>query len=110
MSKKKSKKPGWIDVKKSIGSFDRSQLINIVKDLYQLSESNKTFLHARCLVGDDSLKQYKKIIFHSLYPDVMDKNDKFDFDRAEKAIKDYAKATGDDEGAADFDLLCRVRE
>lgn len=70
MQKKKSKKQSWIDVKKSIGSFERSQLIDLVKDLYQLSEENKTFLHARCLVGDDSLKRYKKIIFNSLYPDV----------------------------------------
>jgi len=102
MSEKKSRKPGWIDVGKSIGSFDRPQLINIVKDLYQLSESNKTFLHARCLYGDDSHKQYKKIILHSLYPDVMDEKNKFDFDRAEKAVKDYAKATCDDEGSADL--------
>ena len=102
MSKKKSKKLSWIDVKKSIGSFDRSQLINLVKDFYQLSESNKTFLHARCLVGDDSLKRYKKVILHALYPDVMDEKDYFDFDRADKAINDYAKATGDDEGTADL--------
>lgn len=102
MSKKKLKKPNWIDVKKSIGSFDRSQLINLARDLYQLSEENKTSLHARCLVGDDSLQRYKKVIFHALYPDVMDEKDDFDFDRAEKAINDYTKATGDEEGLADL--------
>jgi thermostable 8-oxoguanine DNA glycosylase len=32
----------------------------------------------------------------------MDKNDKFDFDRADKAIRDYAKATGDEDGSADL--------
>jgi len=102
MSKKKSKKLSWIDVKKSIGNFDRSQFVSLLKDLYQLSESNKIFLHARCLIGDDSFKQYKKIIFHSLYPDVMDTKDDFDFDRADKAIKDYAKATGNNEGIVDL--------
>ena len=62
MKKGKSKKPIWVDVKKSIGSFERSQLIDLVKDLYQLSEENKIFLHTRCLVGDDSLKRYKNVI------------------------------------------------
>ena len=102
MSKKKSKRPSWIDVKKSIRSFDHSQLVDLVKNLYQLSKENKTFLHARCLDGNDSFKQYKKIIFDSLYPDEMDIKDDFDFDRAEKAINDYAKATNDDEGTADL--------
>ena len=102
MNKKKSKNPSWIDVKKSIGSSEHSQLIDLVKDLYKLSEENKNFLPARCLAGDDPIKRYKKIILHALYPDVMAEKDEFDFDRADKAIVDYMKATSDDEGTADL--------
>jgi hypothetical protein len=102
MAKKKSKKPSWIDIKKSIKKLDSSQLIDLLKDLYQLSEENKSFLLARCLIGSDSLGRYKKVILDSLYPDVMDEHDNFEFDRADKAINAYAKATSDDEGIADL--------
>ena len=54
MKKKKSKKLSWIDVKKAVNKFDYSQLVDIVKDLYQLSEENKTFLYARCLDRNES--------------------------------------------------------
>lgn len=102
MKKEKSKKPTWVDVKRSIKSFEPSQLIELVNDLYQLSAENKSFLHARFSGGRDSLNKYKKIISNSLYPDVMDEKDAFDFDKADKAIEDYAKATGNNESTADL--------
>lgn len=102
MKKGKSKKPIWVDVKRSIKSFEPSQLIELVNDLYQLSEENKTFLHARFSDGGDSLHKYKVIILNSLYPDVMDENDNFDFERADKAIDGFAKATGNNESTADL--------
>ena len=102
MAKKKSKKPSWIDIKKSIGNIEHSQLISLVKDLYELSKENGTFLHARFSDRDSSLRQYKKVILHSLYQDVMDEEDDFEFERANKAINDYANATRDDEGIADL--------
>lgn len=102
MKKEKSKKKSWIDVKKSIKGFERSQLIDLVKDLYQLSVENKTFLHARFLDGYNSLQGYKKIISNSLYPNVMEDDDDFHFDRADKAIEDYAKATRNNESTADL--------
>jgi hypothetical protein len=36
MKKQKSKKPTWIDVKKSIKDIENSKLIELVKDLYDL--------------------------------------------------------------------------
>jgi hypothetical protein len=102
MKKQKLKKPTWIDVKKPIKSFDVSQLVELVKDLYQLPDENKNFLHARFVTGSAPLSKYKKMILVSLYPDVMDENDDFEFEHAEKAINDYAKATRDNEGTADL--------
>jgi hypothetical protein len=99
----KTKKTSWVDVKKSLRNFELSQIIGVVKDLYQLSEENKTFLDARCLGGDESIKRYKKRILKCLYPDVSkEKGVYFDFDRSDKAINDYLKATGDDAGTADL--------
>ncbi len=102
MKKEMLKKPNWNDVKKSIKEYEAYQLIELVKDLYQLSEDNKIFLHARLIKGDDSLQKYKRIISEALYPDVLREDSHCDFDKAEKAIKDFAKATGNDEGTVDL--------
>ncbi len=59
--KQKPKKPTWIDVKKSNKHFENSQLIELVKELYQLTDENKAFLCARFLAGNDALDRYKKI-------------------------------------------------
>lgn len=61
MKKKKTKKLSWIDSKKAVINFDHSQLVDIVNDLFQLSEENKTFLYARCLDGSESFKRYKNV-------------------------------------------------
>lgn len=100
MIKMKSKEPTWNEVKASIKNLDRSELLDLVKDLYQLSKGNKSFLNARYSIGDQPLQFYKKIIEDALYPDVMDKKSDFDFEGADRAISDYSKATGDPEGIA----------
>ncbi len=100
MKKDKSKKITWDNVEKSIKSFESSQLIELVYDLYQLSTENKNFLHARFSRDDTILLRYKEIISNCLYPDAMDEND--DFAKAKKAIKDYAKATGNADGTIDL--------
>ena len=102
MKTQKTKKPTWIDVKKSIKDIESSRLVELVKELYQLSDENKNFLHARFNGGADSLNNYKKIILDSLHTDVLDDIENFDFDRAENAIQTYAKATNDKEGIADL--------
>jgi len=102
MKRQRSKKPTWIDVKRSIKDIENSNLIELVKDLYELSDENKNFLHARFLSGSPSLSKYKKIISDSLYPDIFDEEDDFNFDKANKAIEAYAKATKDNEAAADL--------
>ena len=89
LKKQKSKKPAWIDVKKSLKDFESSQLIELLKELYQLSDENKNFLHARFNGSTASLQNYKIIILDCLYEDPLDDNVNFDFDKAEKTIKAY---------------------
>jgi len=55
MKRQKSKKPAWIDVKRSVKDIENSNLIELLKDLYELSDENKNFLHARFLAGSSSL-------------------------------------------------------
>ena len=77
-------------------------MIGLVKELYQLSDENKNYLHTRFDGATASLETYKKIISDCLYHDVLDDDDSFDFDKADKAIKTYAKAANDNEGTADL--------
>ena len=102
MQKKKSKNQTWIDVKRSVKKLEVSQLVELIKDLYQLSDENKNFLHARFQSGSVSLSKYKKIIYDSLYPDIFEDDDDFDYESANKAIEAYSKATNDNRGTADL--------
>ena len=102
MKKENPKKSNWSAIKKSLKDFDTNHFIELVKDLYHLSENNRNFLHARFIKEGDTLKRYKKIIFNALYQDVMDEDDSFEFEKAEKAIIHYEKATGDKRGVADL--------
>jgi len=102
MKTAKSKKLTWDKIEKSIKNLEPSQLIELVNDLYQLSAENKNFLHARFFDDNAILLRYKEIISNCLYPDVLDYENDFDFDRAKKVIKDYAKATGKEEGITDL--------
>lgn len=102
MKKQKAKKPTWIDVKTALKDFESSHLIELLKELYQLSDENKNFLHARFTSSTSSLQCYKKIILDCLYEDPLDDNDNFDFDKADNAIRTYTKAANDIEGTADL--------
>jgi hypothetical protein len=102
MRKPKSKKLTWRDVKKSLKDCERPQLIELLKELYQLSNENKNFLHARFNESAASIGNYKKIILDCLYEDPLDDDDNFGFDEADTAIKTYAKASNDNEGTADL--------
>jgi len=102
MARAKKRKSSWIDIKKAIINFEPSEFVSLVRDFYQLSEDNKIFLNARFVCDGETNKRYKKIISKCLYPDVLDQSDDFDFERAEKAISDFAKATGDEERTIDL--------
>lgn len=92
MAKKKKKNPSWVDVKRKIKGFNKDQLLELIGDLYRLSENNQDFFHARFLLGEDPLESYKQIIKDALHP-YLEENELLDIERAENAIARYSKAT-----------------
>jgi hypothetical protein len=100
-AKDKTKKPTWLKVKSSIGWFDKAKLIELLRDLYNLSEDNKDFLNARLSLIQNPTDPYKKIIRACLYPDIME-DEGFEYDKAEQAIWRYGIACGTTEGIADL--------
>lgn len=101
MTKTKRQDPSWSDVKESIASLDRSELIQLIAGLYRLSKGNRDFLHARFSIGDDPIGPYKKVIENCVYPDVF-KNKPIQISTAKKAINEYSKALGDARGEAEL--------
>jgi hypothetical protein len=101
MPSKKSNSPTWSDLKKVISDLEHNETLQLVRDLYQLSETNKEFLHARFLMVDDPLKPYKDKIKDCMYPNVM-RDKPLRISRAERAISEYSKAADDDKGEAEL--------
>ena len=102
MMRRKSGKSRWTDVKDHLSRFERASLIDLLHDLYDASEDNRAFLHARFSVGTDVLEPYKKALERWLRPDVTKPNQDVSVSKALKAISGYKKAVGDPEGLLDL--------
>lgn len=101
-ARKSKSQPSWSDVKAKLTDFDRVALVGLVADLYALSKTNQSFLHARFSMGKDSLATYKRRIDDALSPDW---NKPVRIADAKKAISEYRKAIGRPEGLLDLRLF-----
>lgn len=101
MATKHKSHPTWVDVKTRLADFDRAGLLGLVQDLYAASEDNQVFLHTRLGLADDPLKPYKITIERWLWPD-LSRNHDISVAKAKKAIADYRKAVGKQEGLAEL--------
>ena len=104
MARKKKKTPSWIEVKRNIKSFNNTQLLELIGDLYRLSENNKEFIHARFSLSEDPLESYKRIIQDAIHPYLED-NETLDIGCAEDAIERYSKAIDDVKGETELMLF-----
>jgi hypothetical protein len=102
MAKRKPKsQPTWTDVKAKLANFDRAALLGLIQSLYAAHKENQTFLHAQFGLAEDVLEPYKKTIDRWLWPDVFRRQDT-SVSQAKRAISDYKKAVGNQEGLAEL--------
>lgn len=101
MARKKKKNLSWIDVKRILKTFDIDKLIELIGDLYRLSENNKEFFHIRFSLKEDPLESCKRIIRDAMHPCLED-NETLKIGRAEDAIKRYSKAIDDVKGETEL--------
>lgn len=92
-----SNKPTWKDAKSKLIEKDKSELLKLVSALYSLSSENRSFIHTKYHIGEQTQEPYRSIISESLYPDVY-KNKPVRLSAGRKAISDYFKATNDSMG------------
>lgn len=55
----------WFDLKKTLQDADKKELINLIRDLYRLSEVNRRYLLAGCMdpkAEPGVLEAYRQII------------------------------------------------
>jgi hypothetical protein len=101
---KKKASPSWIDVKAILQTFDRVGILGLVQDLYNASDRNRSFLHARLGLGQDQLRPYKATISKWISPDLM-RNQRVSVSNAKKAIADYKRAIGRPDGLVELSIF-----
>jgi hypothetical protein len=94
---KRQQIPKWQDVRRTLASKSQRELLNLIRDLYNLQPEVRDFINARFVISTANLKPYQKTIQESLYPDIIHGED-LDLERGQKAINDYEKATSDPMG------------
>ncbi len=103
MNEKKS--TGWQNVRHHLSNWSNSDLIALLKDLYDGSPDNRDFLQARFQAEANSgtaLEKYRRKIRDQFFPTRGEGNLKLS--EARKAIRDYRNATGNLIGTADLML------
>lgn len=105
MAKSQSTKntPSWRDVKSRLVRWERTDLIDLLRDMYAASHDNKAFLQTRLSLGNDLLLPYKEII--SCWVNPSDPRRPVSISHAKKAIADYKKALGKPEGMAELSVF-----
>ncbi|MGD7654007.1 MAG: hypothetical protein ACQCXQ_12380 [Verrucomicrobiales bacterium] len=103
-TRRPTRKPsGWSAVKKHTKDWTPAQLTALIKDLYDRSADNRTFLEARVQAdgsGGAALETYRQRIVEQFYP--KRGFGKLKLGEARKAIRDYKKATGNVEGTIEL--------
>ena len=97
------KSPRWSDVKKVLDGCDRNGLIGLLRDLYEASDTNRRFLHARYASSADVLEDYRRRVSKAVAPDPLS-SQRVRLRDATAAITEYRRATGDVAGCVDLML------
>jgi hypothetical protein len=98
--------PKWTDLRKRIAVAPRRQLVTLFKELFNLSEQNRTFLVAKLLAESRkaAFKEYRKRVRHPFYPRGGGFGE-LKLADARRAIREYEKATHDREGALELLMI-----
>ena len=97
------KRPTWSDVNANLAMMDRSGLVALIRDLYDLDALNRRALHARFSPNSTTVDQYRRLVRAAVFPDPLSQRPVRLRD-ATATIRQYARATGDVPGTIDLML------
>ena len=89
--------------RRQLATWDKPELLALLKDLYETAAGNRDFIQARCQAGESGgeiLEKYRAKIVEQFYPARGEA--KLKLAEARKAIRDYRKATGNLSGTAEL--------
>lgn len=81
--------------------MDRAGLLGVIRDLYEASNSNRRFLHARFVPAAATLDEYRTLVEAAVFPDPLSQRP-IRLRDAAAAITDYKRSTGDLAGVVDL--------
>ena len=93
----------WAQVKASLSTVDRTGLLGVIQNLYDASDVNRRFLHARFVPAASALKEYRRLVRMAVFPDPLSKRP-IRLRDATATITECKRATGDLSGTVDLML------
>jgi hypothetical protein len=66
---KAAKRPTGSDVKAHLATMDRTGLMALIRDLYDLDALNRRALHARFASDGTTFNQYRRLVRTAVFPD-----------------------------------------
>ena len=95
--------PGWGLIKAKLKGLSASELVTLIRDLYQASPENRRFLRGRLLPDAADLEEYRSRVIDAVFPDPFSRKP-VRVGEAQRLIRHYRLATGDEPGAVDLML------
>ena len=98
-----TREAGWGAIKAKLKDFRASELVTLVRDLYQASPENRQFLRGRLLHSPADLEKYQRQVTDAVFPDPFSTRP-VRVGEAERLIRHYRLSTGDESGTVDLML------
>lgn len=92
---------GWGAIKARLKGLSATELVTLVRDLYQASPENRHFLRGRLAPTAAHLEGYRGRVVDAVYPDPFSRRP-VRIGEAERLIRHYRLSTGDETGAVDL--------
>jgi hypothetical protein len=59
MTNATKKAGGWSAVRQQLATWEKPELLDLVKDLYEVADENRDFIHARSKTGEGSIETFE---------------------------------------------------
>jgi hypothetical protein len=99
----KKRSATWAQVKARLDGMDRAGLLGVIRNLYEATEANRRFLHARFVPAASALEEYRRLVRTAVFPDPFSQRP-IRLRDATATITEYKRATGDLAGTVDLML------
>src|SRR5262245_56215444 len=101
---KTTKRPRWRDVKESLDKMDRTGLMALIRELYDVDGLNRRVLHARFAPDRTTIDEYRRLVRSAVFPDPFSQRP-IRLRDATATIREYTRATGDVAGTIDLMIV-----